>query len=78
MEFHPIWRLALRVQDFLHQDIEEKLDSAEENNTYRTINYSVPTPPPPPQPWEYVTFSLMLYCTSHARLSKFYKEKSNY
>lgn len=43
VEFHSIWRLALRMQDFFHQDIEEELDSAEENNTHGSVNYSIPT-----------------------------------
>ena len=31
------------MQDFLHQDIEKELDSAKENNTQVSINYSMLT-----------------------------------
>lgn len=43
VELDSIRRLALRMQDFFHQDIEEELDSAEENNTHVSVNYSMPT-----------------------------------
>lgn len=75
VEFHSIWRLALRMQDFFHQDIEEKLDSAEENNTHGSVNYSTPTLCSSPQENSHVCSLATL--RNSARLSAFSKEKSN-
>lgn len=42
VELHSVWRLTLRMQDLLHQDVEEKLDTAK-GKTHTALQPPLPT-----------------------------------
>lgn len=47
-KLHSIWRPTLRMQDLLHQDVEEKLDAAK-GKTHTALQPLLPTSSPSPE-----------------------------